>query len=87
MGTYSSPIANRSTIATFFLVAMLSFQTALAGRTRIKISETTLKEQVTRTMVYAVNMREWMHLASSMSGFQSASRGEQAKIVMPVLIV
>ena len=80
--THSSPIANRHTILILFLVGIRRFQTALAGSTRMTMSETMLNKQVTRTFVLLSR-----HFGSSISGFQIASRGEQAKMVKKVLIM
>ena len=74
-------MANRHTILILFLVGMRNFQTALAGSTRMMMSETILNKQVTRMIVLLSR-----HRASVMSGFQKASRGEQAQIVREVLI-
>ena len=75
-------MANRSTIPTFLLVGIRNFQTALVGNSRINISDTILNKQVKRIDVLLSR-----HRASVMSGFQIASRGEQANVVMKVLIM
>ena len=79
---YNKPMEKRSTIPTFLLIGICSFQTALAGSNKITISEMILNKQVIKTTVLVLR-----HRASTMSGFQIASRGEQAKIEMEVLIV
>lgn len=80
--TYSRPMANRPTILTLFLVGIRNFQTALVGSTKMITSEQMLKTQVMR--MFMLSSRHW---ASIMSGFQIASRGEQAKMVTKVLIM
>ena len=79
---YDKPMEKRSTIPTFFLVGICSFQTTLAGSTRMVISETILNIQVIKMPNSLLR-----HRASVMSGSQIASRGEQRKMEMKVLIV
>ncbi len=74
-------MANRSTIFNLFRVGIRSFQTALAGRIRMTMSETMLYIQVMRTLVLLSRHRPLV-----MSGFQYAARGEQAKMVRNVLM-
>lgn len=80
--TYSKPIANRSMISIFLLVGIRSFQTALAGRIKIMMSEIMLNKHETGMLVLLLR-----HRASVMSGFHIASRGEQVKMLKKVLIV
>ena len=80
--TYNKPMEKRSTIPTFLLIGICNFQTALAGSIRMVISEMILNKQVMKTTVSLSR-----HRASVMSGPQIASRGEQAKMEMKVLIV
>ena len=75
-------MANKSRILNLFLVGIRNFQTALAGRSKMMISEIILKRQVTRTTVLLSR-----HRALVMSGFQIASLGEQAKVVREVLMM
>ena len=82
MDTYNKPMEKRSTIPTFFLVGICSFQTAFAGRMRMVISETILNIQVIK-MLFSLSR----HRASVMRGSHIASRGEQRKMDMRVLIV
>ena len=58
-----------------------NLQTAFAGSVKMMISDTMLNKQVIRTSIGFST-----HLESVMSGFQNASRGEQAKIVIKALI-
>ena len=75
-------MANKSRILSLFLVGIRNFQTALAGSSKIMISEIMLKRHVIRTTVLLSR-----HRASVMSGFQIASLGEQAKVVRAVLMI
>ena len=75
-------MANSMTILILFLVGIRSLQTALIGSIRMVISETTLNKREIIALVLL-----FRHRYSVISGFQSASRGEQAKIVRKVLIV
>ena len=74
-------MANRHTILILFMVGMRNFQTALAGSTRMMMSETMLNKQVMRTIASLSR-----HRALVMSGFQKASRGEQDQMVRKVLM-
>ena len=67
---------------TFLLVGIRNFHTALAGSNRMIMSDRMLYKQVMRTRVLLSRQR-----CSVIKGFQMASRGEQAKMVMKVLMV
>ena len=75
-------MANSITILILFLVGIRNFQTALTGSIRIVISEATLNARELIALVLLLR-----HRYSVISGFHSASRGEQAKMVGNVLIV
>ena len=76
-------MANRSTIFILRLVGIRSFQTALAGSTRMNISESMLNKQANRRSISLLILQ----LKVVISGFQAASRGEQRKIVRKGVIV
>ena len=75
-------MANRSTILILFLVGICNLQTALAGSNRMIQSEVMLNIQVKRIRLLVSRQVE-----SFMRGFQIASRGEQAKVVIRTLIL
>ncbi len=75
-------MAKRSKIFSLLLVGIRNFQTALAGSIRIVMSDIMLNKQTIRTSILLLRQR-----ASMISGFQFASSGEQANIVIKPLIV